>query len=302
MLLLKGSVSKMSSTKKKIRVFVRLILGCREKETISDCIARRIVKLKKRVYKRKFGQKQVAEIISSLGIKAGDTVIVHCAWREFFNYEDTPESIIDTLIDAVGENGNILMPAYGDSIECFDLDNTKSAAGVLSEVFRTQYPTIRSCCNHFSMLAYGPMAKELTQDHIYSINGFDDNSPYYKTVFVDNSKILLIGLGRKPKKFSMIHTGEFKLRDTVKSCADLLNCSYKAKRIYTIDGVTKEEEKEMLFWKVGKLQEKTIATIYDNCKSYRFAKISNLSFVKVDCDDAWKYIIQSLQNGTIFTV
>ena len=70
------------------------------------------------------------------------------------------------------------MPAYGEDNSSFDLNKTKSVAGVLSESLRNYPGTMRSCFPKFSMCGYGKHAEEILSKHKNSLYQFDENSPY----------------------------------------------------------------------------------------------------------------------------
>lgn len=107
------------------------------------------------------------------------------------------------------------MPCCSESIEYIDIFNSKSEAGVLSEVFRNNVNTKRSLSSHFSISGRGKLSNYFLNDHIYSYYTFDEYSPYSKFVKTPNSKILFLGLGKTPTKITAFHCGAYDVRQNV---------------------------------------------------------------------------------------
>lgn len=220
--------------KSSIRVIVRKILGSRQNETISNSISRHKVKFKKYIYKKKISPQEFIDCIQKLGIKKGDHLMVHASWRDCFNLDMTPIEVVETLKNILGDDGTLLMPSYGSVKDYFDLNKTPSAAGVLSETFRTSPNVFRSACTHFSIAAYGKYAKKLTEDHYKSVYGFDEFSPYTKFASVEGSKILFLGLGKKPTQISIFHCSGWMLRDGDKSLYEVYGKKYHSKLVLSL--------------------------------------------------------------------
>lgn len=289
--------------KKYIRSLLRKVLGCKEKETVKDCICRRRAHFRRYIYRGKYGDEVLIKMLKSIGISEGDNLIVHCSWREFFGYTGSPERFIDILLQIIGPNGNLAMPCYGDSLFYFDVDKSQSAAGVLSEVFRLKYPVLRSECSHFSMAVLGPNAGKLCSEHNKSTNGFDKYSPYAKFGELPNSKILLLGLGKKPSKFSLIHVCEYKMREDSEYCKSIFDLKYDATVVRLINGERLENIRTMVLWSsVGKLNAKEIAKIYKNIDHYAAIKYKNLTMAVADYKESEIYILSALKNGAKFTI
>ncbi len=286
-----------------IRSIVRRLIHCREYETINDCLNRHIRNIKKVFLKKKYTVEDLKNDLKCLGIKKGDSLIIHSSWGEFYNFIGTPEDVINLLIEMVGNNGNIIMPCFGKDIENFNVRETKSAAGVLSEIFRTQFESMRSCSNHFSMSAMGPQASFLTKSHIKSINGFDELSPYARAGMLNDCKIIFLGLGKKPKKVSLIHVVEYERRNENQFCSQLFTKAYYPKIIYYQDGKEIEERHEMLFWE-GKhrLNKKAIRKMFNDYTEYKHIKRSNLNIVSIDYLKSKKYISDKIEKGVRFTI
>lgn len=118
--------------------------------------------------------------------------MVHCSWRNMYQFIGKPYDVINILLNDIIPKGTLAMPCYVQNIKVVDIDKDPSAAGVLSEVFRTQYNVKRSKGNHWQVAAIENNADYIVNDHIKSVYGFDKNSPYYKFAMLKNSYIVLM--------------------------------------------------------------------------------------------------------------
>ena len=90
------------------------------------------------------------KIVSDLkkcGIQTGDDLLVHSSLSSIGYVEKGAETIINALLQVVGEKGNLLMPSspnaslqlnYIQNLKLFDVLNTPSALGSITEKFRTK--------------------------------------------------------------------------------------------------------------------------------------------------------------------
>lgn len=165
-------------------------------------------KLDQAIYKKEISDEDFKNKFTSLGIKKGDTILLHSSWDEFYNYKGSPEQFIDLLLEIIGSEGTLMMPSYPllrKKTSVFNLKTTPTKAGLLPEVFRRYLPVARSVDPH-SVVAYGKYAEFLTKDHIKSETFWDEHSPYYKLGEI-GGKAISMGIGKH-------HVG------TVMHCAD----------------------------------------------------------------------------------
>ena len=269
--------------------FVRKVLKCKKDESITNNLRRKKTTIEKLLLKKSISPDAFREALKEVGLSRGDNVIVHCAWREFYNYKSTPNSVIDIILDIIGKNANLAMPCYGADEKTFDLRATPSAAGVLSEVFRKEYEVIRSNCSHFSMVVMGPDAKELTCSQINSRSGFDELATYSKMLSIPGCKVLFLGLGKYPLQITQMHVEEYRRMDEYIWCKNLFTEKYESVLLNTpTDG--KQLERVMIKRKGGRPNKKNRCRIYKQLQNYNHIRLNNIDMVLVNADDT-KYSI-----------
>ena len=90
--------------------------------------------------------------LKRIGIKRGDIICVHSSLKSIGEVDGGANTLIDTLLNVVGEEGTILMPVFTYSFvgnkdaQPFDIKNTGSKTGLVTEIFRKRKGTKRS--NH----------------------------------------------------------------------------------------------------------------------------------------------------------
>jgi aminoglycoside 3-N-acetyltransferase len=134
--------------------------------------------------------------LEALGGLSGDAVFVHSSLSRFGHVEGGAETVCRAVIDAVGPEGTVIMPAFTFGLRdiddpVLDLANEPSCVGKISEVFRTRFATHRSRHISHSVSAAGAEAEYFTRDHCEA--AFDENSSFRKLV-ERNSLVLLLGV------------------------------------------------------------------------------------------------------------
>jgi aminoglycoside 3-N-acetyltransferase len=133
-----------------------------------------------------------------LGLGNGDLVTLHSSLKSLGHVEGGGQTVIRALLETLGPQGTILMPAFSFPLKSqdepiFDVRETPSCVGLITEIFRREYATSRSIHLSHSYSAAGPLAAELTI-HRLDITPCGKDSPLGK--FMDrDGKILLLGVG-----------------------------------------------------------------------------------------------------------
>ncbi len=175
--------------------FLKTKLGIRSWEYLKAKIYRKIDKI---IYRKKYNVDELMQFLRKMGLKRGDTILVHASWDEFYNFNGTIKEFIDGLIEVVGTEGTIVMPSYPflrKNSSIFDLIRTPTAAGLIAEEFR-KYPGVIRSVNRHSVAALGPNATYLTNEHQFSETSWDEKSPYFKLGQI-HAKVFTFGLGSK---------------------------------------------------------------------------------------------------------
>lgn len=280
--------------------FVRKILKCKNGESITNNLRRKKVAVEKLLLKKPIFTEEFESALRNLGLTKGDSVIVHCAWREFYNYKSTPNSVINIILGIIGKGANLAMPCYGADDKIFDLKATPSAAGVLSEVFRNEYEVFRSNCSHFSMAVLGPDAKEVTCLQIYSKSGFDELAAYSKMLSIPGCKILFLGLGKYPLQITQMHVEEYRLRDKYIWCKNLFTETHESVLLNTpTEG--EQLKRVMVRRKSGRPNKANRYRIYKQLKNYKHVRLSNIDIVLVNAEDTKQSIDRCINEKLMFS-
>jgi aminoglycoside 3-N-acetyltransferase len=134
-----------------------------------------------------------------MGITAGDTVVMHSAFRVFNGFAGTPEQVIACVLKVIGESGTLVMVSmpYGGSTAAylragvpFDVRQTRSAMGVITEVFRHTPGVVRSLNPAHPVLAWGPASPWIIAGHEHTMYSCGKGSPFEKLVQLQAKALL----------------------------------------------------------------------------------------------------------------
>ncbi len=159
---------------------------------------------------------EIVETLKDLGLKNGDAVMVHTSLSKMGYVCGGAQTVIEALIEVVGDEGTVLMPTQSwknldpetgvhwdadksdwDSIRenwpAYDKDLTPTnTMGAVAEMFRRWPGALRSDHPARSVAAWGKHAAYLTENHDLS-NIFGEGSPVGKLYELDG-KVLLLGV------------------------------------------------------------------------------------------------------------
>jgi len=182
--------------REKIINSIKWLLGI---DNLSLFVRKRRQNLEKLFFHHQFTADELMVKLKELGIKPGSVVIVHCAMNNFYNYRGSVDELIDGLLDLLGPEGTLCMPAYpvdkDNEEKIFDVRTEKTAAGLLAETFRRRPGVKRSLNKLHSVCALGPKADEIVGEHHLSVTCFDEYSPFSKIAILGGYSIAL-GLPR----------------------------------------------------------------------------------------------------------
>lgn len=181
-------------------------------------------KLKKAVVSSllSYDQARLRRFLTEIGVRAGDTLMVHASWRGLNGFNGTPSQFCATLREAVGEQGLVVMPSltyhnqssaeFLASGKPMDVRRSPSAMGLLTEVFRRGKGVARSLSPTHPLLAWGNDAQAFIKDHERTDRPFGPDSPFAR-LLERNALILCIDTGFSSITFT--HFVEDRLADTI---------------------------------------------------------------------------------------
>ncbi len=115
-------------------------------------------------------RRHIADDLRATGVQPGGVLLVHSALRALGPVPGGAETVVRGLLDALGPDGTLLMPAlsYGQVTPqqpVFDVRATPSNVGALPEYFRTRPGTLRSLHPTHSVCGVGKLAAEILGRH-----------------------------------------------------------------------------------------------------------------------------------------
>jgi aminoglycoside 3-N-acetyltransferase len=128
-----------------------------------------------------------------LGLRPGMTVMAHSSLSAFGYVEGGAEAVIRALLVVLGEEGTLCLPTLCQRDrerrqETWDIANSPSDVGLITEVFRHWPGAVRSDQFTHSVTAQGPLAEEITSGHahagprpgVWGSRAFGHGSPWDK--------------------------------------------------------------------------------------------------------------------------
>jgi aminoglycoside 3-N-acetyltransferase len=156
--------------------------------------------------------KDIVASLRSLGLKKGDLFIVHSSLSSFGYVEGGANTVIESMINSVGDEGTIVVPTLtgtkNDGPEnppIFDVRSTPCWTGRIPNEFMKDARSRRSLHPTHSVSSIGPLTDFLISGHENSITPCGKGSPYYKLA-EKGGFILLIGVNQESN--TTLHTVE----------------------------------------------------------------------------------------------
>lgn len=146
--------------------------------------------------------KLLASDLANLGLKRGDTVLVHSSLRALGDFPNKAAVLMKALKELLGEDGTLLVPSLSYATvtaesPIFDILNTPSCIGAFAEYFRNSPDTIRSLHPTHSVSADGRHAYHMVQDHHLDHTPVGKHSPFTKVRQMDGY-LMFVGCGLRP--------------------------------------------------------------------------------------------------------
>jgi aminoglycoside 3-N-acetyltransferase len=170
--------------------------------------------LDKRRFRKAVTVDDLRSAFQKLGVERGRTLWVQSSWNEFFNFPHKPSVVIDLLLEMIGPEGTLVMPAIPlrmDTDRVLLIDREPVSTGLICETFR-RYPGVhRSIHLSQSVVALGPAAEFLVKDHHTTETPWDPASPFQRLMELD-ALCIGMGVGRFLTSLTPLHAVESILR------------------------------------------------------------------------------------------
>jgi aminoglycoside 3-N-acetyltransferase len=136
-----------------------------------------------------YGSPELESMLRAIGVKSGDTVMLHSAFGGSSGFRGSPKELTDAFLRSVGPSGNLLMVSlpyssstheYLKKLKTFDVRQTPSRMGIISESFRRRTDVLRSFHPTHPVLAFGPQAEWIIADHDKCLYPCGPGSPFEK--------------------------------------------------------------------------------------------------------------------------
>ena len=197
---------------------------------------------------------QITASLTALGVKAGQTLVVHSSMKKIGWVIGGARSVVDALLLVLGPTGTLVMPAQsGDNSEpsywvappvspewwpairehtpAFDPQTTPlRRMGAIADCFRNYPGVVRSNHPLDSFIAFGPRAAQIIATQPLEA-GLGEQSPTEKLYALD-ARVLLLGVDYD--NCTVMHLAEFRSRSriTVRQCSAILEQGRRVWREY----------------------------------------------------------------------
>ena len=171
-----------------IGIIVKRIFGIKDFTLFKKDVHKKIGKL---IYHSKYTADDIVALMQEMGMKEGSTVCIHSSMKEFYNYKGTARELIEKILNTLGPEGTLMMPAFPPVKKAFepgyvfDKENDPTEAGYLAETFRRYPGVVRSINVRHSVCAIGKNADFLCRDHHRCHDCWDVDSPWGRSCQLD---------------------------------------------------------------------------------------------------------------------
>lgn len=166
--------------------------------------------------------KKVGRFLARIGVRQGDTLMVHSSWQALNGFSGTPSQFCAALREHLGPDGLLIMPSltyhnmssaeFLASGKPMDVRRSPSAMGLLTEVFRRNKGVARSLSPTHPLLAWGRDAESFVAGHEATDRPFGPASPFAR-LLERNAMLLCLDVGFPSITFT--HFVEDHLQDTL---------------------------------------------------------------------------------------
>ena len=132
-----------------------------------------------------------------MGLTGSETILIHSSMKAVGNVEGGADTVLDALMEFFAD-GLLLLPTHtwktvNESNPVFDVSNSESCVGILTELFRKRPGVVRSLHPTHSIAAFGRNAESYIAGELSCNTPCTPGGCYDRLKDVDG-KILLIGI------------------------------------------------------------------------------------------------------------
>jgi aminoglycoside 3-N-acetyltransferase len=149
-------------------------------------------------------KQSLLESFRGLGIKPGTRLVVHSALRNLGPVEGGADTVLDALLECIGQSGLLVVPTFTYDNDVFDPASSPSRTGIFTEILRKRHGAVRSLHPTHSVAAIGEGANAVCEGH-HRLPGLGIDSPLDRVAKACGG-ILLLGVGHTSN--STVHVGE----------------------------------------------------------------------------------------------
>lgn len=171
----------------------------------------------------KVSKENIIKAFKDVGVIPSDIVLIHSSLKSFGYVIGGPISVINAAKEAVTESGTVVFPTlvqndFANAYKNWDIRNSPSDVGAISETFRLLPDSIRSDQATHSVAAWGSKAAEITGEHssygprmgVFGDYCFSYSSPWQK-MYMYGARIVFIGIDMVYNTFK--HFAEYLLME-----------------------------------------------------------------------------------------
>jgi aminoglycoside 3-N-acetyltransferase len=143
-------------------------------------------------------RKHVAAQFKKCGVSQGDVLFLHCDALGIadlcgINFDQKSDALFEGILDLLGPEGTLILPTFTYSAtkgEVYDVQETKSDVGLLTEQFRKKMGVKRSLNPVFSVAAIGDLSNDFAFSSAIDCFG---NDTCFGLLYKHNSWIFTLG-------------------------------------------------------------------------------------------------------------
>lgn len=244
---------------------------------------------------------KIKEDLALLGIKKGDDVLVHSAYKQLGGVEGGIETVIRALVSVLGDSGTLLFPTLSYSYvnpeppvnnPIFDVLKTPACVGAMPNVFMKLDGVERSLHPTHSVAALGARQNEYIKDHMSDDEPVGPNSPFFKLGQLCG-KVLFLGCSARSNT-SMHGVEEY--------AGAPYSLSKDTKRYIIIDKLGNKTEKD---YRYHYITQNGFGQRYDrleNIMEFKRGKVLAAECAVVDCSEMWKAGTEKIKENPYYFV